>query len=84
MAAVAEHKGIRVEKLAARVLRQSDGSPTWRTHFLIQIDLGQGLSQRERVILYNSARSCEVYQLLTGEKTFEYELLEAGDPDSSK
>ena len=47
--------------------------------FLIQIDLGQGLTQRERTILYNSARRCEVYQLLTGGKAFEYELPEAGD-----
>jgi len=82
MAAVAEHKGIRVEKLAARILRQSASGPTWRTHFLIQIDLGNGLTQRERTILYNSARRCEVYQLLTGEVTFTYELSQAGNPGS--
>ena len=83
MAAVAENKGITPEKLEARIARQTPTGSTSRTHFLIQIDLGQGLSQRERVILYNSARRCEVYQLLTGEKTFEYELLEASDPVGS-
>jgi len=31
-------------------------------------------SARERVILFNSARRCEVYKLLTGELRFEYRL----------
>jgi len=74
MAAVAENKGITPEKLVAHITRQTPAGSISRTHFSIQIDLGQGLTQRERVILYNSARRCEVYQLLTGEKTFEYEL----------
>lgn len=76
MAAVAAHKGIKPEKLEVRVTRQSQPGLTWRTHFRIQIDLGQGLTRRERTILYNSARRCEVYQLLMGERTFEYELLQ--------
>lgn len=75
MAAVAAHKGIKPEKLEARVTRQSQPGPTWRTHFRVQIALGEGLTQRERTILYNSARRCEVYQLLMGERSFEYELL---------
>jgi uncharacterized OsmC-like protein len=83
MAAVAENKGVTPEKLGVYITRQILADSIPRTHFLIKIDLGQGLSQRERVILYNSARRCEVYQLLTGEKTFEYELLEAGDPVGS-
>ena len=83
MAAVAENKGITPEKLEARIARQTPTGSTSRTHFLIHIDLGQGLTQRERVILYNSARRCEVYQLLTGEMTFEYELLEVDGPAAS-
>jgi len=62
--------------------RPDEGSPS-HTHFTIHIDLGKGLTHRERVILYNSARRCEVYQLLTGEMTFEYELLEVDGPTDS-
>jgi len=62
--------------------RPDEGSPS-HTHFTIHIDLGRGLTHRERVILYNSARRCEVYQLLTGEMTFEYELLEVDGPADS-
>jgi uncharacterized OsmC-like protein len=50
-----------------------EGSP-WRTSFDVQIDLGTGLTKRERVLLFNSARRCEVYKLLTGELHFEYKL----------
>ena len=39
------------------------------------IDLGRGLTKRERTILFNSARLCEVTKLLGGEKKFEYELV---------
>lgn len=40
----------------------------------MQLDLGTGLTKRERVLLFNSARRCEVYKLLTGELQFEYKL----------
>ena len=50
----------------------------WQTTFIIRLDLGQGLTQRERVILFNSARNCEVYKLLTGAIHFEYGWLDGG------
>ena len=46
----------------------------WRTQFEVQIDLGEGLTQREQIILFNSARRCEVNKLLNGEMTFDYQL----------
>jgi hypothetical protein len=52
-----------------------EGSP-WRTRFVVHVDLGLGLTRREQTILFNSARRCEVHQLLTGEMTFEYQLSE--------
>jgi hypothetical protein len=59
-----------------RVTRETaEGSP-WRTRFVVRVDLGQGLTRREQAILFNSARRCEVHQLLTGETTFEYQLSE--------
>ena len=43
------------------------------------MDLGEGLSRRERIILFNSARRCEVNKLLNGEMTFDYQLQTSGD-----
>ncbi len=48
----------------------------WQTSFVIRLDLGQGLTRRERAILFNSSRRCEVNKLLTGEMRFGYDLLE--------
>ena len=54
-----------------------EGQP-WQTRFEVQVDLGEGLTRRERIILFNSARRCEVNQLLIGEMTFDY-LLQVPD-----
>jgi hypothetical protein len=40
------------------------------------VDLGPGLSRREQIILFNSARHCEVHKLLDGEIEVAYELVE--------
>jgi hypothetical protein len=36
--------------------------------------LGAGLDRRGRIILFNSARLCEVHKLLSGEMSFNYDL----------
>lgn len=76
MAAVADHKGIRAEKLEARVERHSVEATTWRTAFTVHVDVGAGLTPRERKILYNAARYCEVHKLLAGELSFMYQQVE--------
>lgn len=77
MAAVAAHKNIPVEKLEARIATTvEEGYTTWQSHFKVQIDLGAGLGRRERIILFNSARHCEVHKLLSGEISFDYGLNE--------
>ena len=72
MAAVADHKGIKPHKLAVRVARTTTTGYSWSTSFTIQIDVGDGLTDRERTILYNAARNCEVGKLLSGELRFDY------------
>jgi hypothetical protein len=37
------------------------------------VDLGEGLTRRERTILLNAARRCEVHKLLSGQFAFDYE-----------
>ena len=74
MAAVAAHKGISPQTLGVQVHRQTVEGAPWQTTFAIELDLGTGLTRREKAILYNSARRCEVHKLLTGEMDFEYRL----------
>jgi uncharacterized OsmC-like protein len=75
MAAVAASKDIVVEKLEACVVTTvNENQAAWQSHFEVQVDLGSGLGKRERVILFNSARHCEVHRLLSGEISFNYQL----------
>jgi uncharacterized OsmC-like protein len=74
MAAVAAHKGIEPKTLDVQILRQTVEETPWQTEFAIRLDLGEGLSHRERAILFNSARRCEVHKLLNGRMTFDYRL----------
>ena len=75
MSAVAENKGIELGEVVVEIdphIVEERSAMT--THFSTHIDLGPGLSRRERVILYNSARRCEVHKLLSGEVTFDFDL----------
>jgi uncharacterized OsmC-like protein len=47
-----------------------------QTRFVIEIELDGDFDQREKVILFNSARKCDVSKLLTGEIKFKYQLIE--------
>jgi hypothetical protein len=58
------------------IQRETEEGRPWQTRFDVQIDLGEGLARRERIILFNSARRCEVNKLLTGQMTFDYQLTE--------
>jgi hypothetical protein len=54
--------------------RQTNEGTTWQTAFSVHVDLGVGLTRREQIILFNSARHCEVHKLLDGEINVKYEL----------
>lgn len=76
MAAVAANKGIALNKLEARVETRIDESGRQqKTTFVTTIDLGSGLTDRERKILFNSARHCEVHKLLRGTIEFRETLV---------
>jgi len=76
LAAVAADKGISPQTIDVQIQRHTEAGRPWRTRFSVRIDLGQGLTRRERIILYNSARHCEVNKLLTGDLSFQYTLAE--------
>jgi uncharacterized OsmC-like protein len=78
MSAVAENKGIEMGEVVVEIdPRIVEERGAMVTHFSTRIDLGPGLSRRERVILYNSARRCEVHKLLSGDISFDFELADA-------
>jgi hypothetical protein len=75
MAAVADHKGISLQRLAASVEGQTEFiGRRATTRFVSKLDLGKGLTPREQRILFNSARQCEVHKMLSGEIVFEEHL----------
>ena len=80
VAAVAAHKDITVERIEATIDRRTEESRPWQTAFVVRVDLGEDLTRRERAILFNAARGCEVHKLLDGEISFEY-ALEGGRDD---
>lgn len=75
MAAVAVHKGITLDKLEVQIeTRVGEADGRQRTTFVAEVDLGSGLNERQRRILFNSARYCEVHKLLEGSIQFEETL----------
>ena len=74
VAAVAAHKAIEVQRIDVQIRRRSVEGRSWQTSFEIDVDLGAGLGRRERVLLFNAARHCEVHKLLGGEMSFDYHL----------
>jgi uncharacterized OsmC-like protein len=80
IAAVAAHKEIRLDKLTVEVQSRTELSGRQsQTRFTSRLELGDGLTARERTILFNSARLCEVHKMLRGEVIFEEHLAGGGD-----
>lgn len=72
ISAVAENKGIAVKRIVVDVEpRIVEGRDGMRTTFATRVDLGDGLTNRERTILFNSAARCEVHKLLSGTIAFD-------------
>ena len=77
MAAVAANKGIALGRLAVSVESSTElADRSAATHFFSRVELDKGLTARERRILFNSARLCEVHKMLRGTITFEEDLVE--------
>jgi hypothetical protein len=74
IAAVAAHKGIAPQRIGVQIHRHTVEAVSWQSRFSIEIDLGPGLTRRERALLFNSARRCEVHKLLEGGLAFDYQL----------
>ena len=83
MAAVADNKKIKLTTADVRIGYQIQPGQTWFTSFDIQVALCSGLTRRERTILFNSTRHCEVSKILGGEKKLDYELIPDKVSDAS-
>lgn len=46
------------------------------TQFKIEIVLDGEFDKREKIILFNSARNCDVSKILAGKINFQYQLME--------
>lgn len=76
VSAVAEHKGITLAGIKVRVSRKTKSEDEIRSSFFVEIELPRELDEREKVLLFNSARRCDVTKILAGEMDFSYKLIE--------
>jgi uncharacterized OsmC-like protein len=76
ISAVAEHKQIKLAGINVRIFRDVSDSKEVDTRFLIEANLRGNLTKREKILLFNSARNCDVSKLLSGNIMFQYELKE--------
>ena len=79
MAAVADNKNIKLKNAEIQIGHHISGNKPSITEFQIAVKLENGLTRRERTILFNSARACEMHKMLAGQFKFDYQLL----PDES-
>ena len=70
--AVATHKGIVLTDCEVRLDYRTDGNG--RTEFQVDLQLGADLSARERKILFQSAKLCEVGKLLKSDVAIDYRV----------
>lgn len=73
LSAVADNKNITMQQLEVQVDCITKNGTSSSTHFKVRIDAGDGLTHRERAILFNAARTCEVGKILSGPIDIEYE-----------
>ena len=74
MAAVAAHKNISSDGIGVQIDCRTRKRRPASAVFEVQVELSPGLTRRERTILYNSARACDVSNMLTGDINFTYIL----------
>ena len=72
LSAVAEAKQMALEYLSVHIDQDVSENRPVHTRYTVRIDMGKGLSVRERAILFNSARSCHVHKMLAGQVSFDF------------
>ena len=66
-----------------RINRITDDNISILTSFNVFIRLDGDFTDREKILLFNSARKCEVNKLLNGDFDFNYRLIE-GDSNQKQ
>ncbi|RPH50877.1 MAG: hypothetical protein EHM85_08820 [Desulfobacteraceae bacterium] len=74
LAAVAAHKKIKLETIQVHVRCGSTALDNRTNAFSVDIDIDGHLTERERKILFNSSRSCEIGKMLRGQTEISYQL----------
>lgn len=77
LSAVAENKQIALDSLAVNVHRSTEDFENMSTIFSVDVQLPTDLSDREKVLLFNAARKCDVKKIFEGEMQIQYQLIES-------
>ena len=76
ISAVAENKKIPLSNFSVKIDRISSTGNEPHTLFSVKIDIPSGLNERERIILFNAAKKCDVTKILNGKIDFSYQLID--------
>jgi uncharacterized OsmC-like protein len=63
-------------KTEVHIERKTTTNEPGLTLFEIEIVLDGEFNKREKIILFNSARNCDVSKILAGKINFQYQLME--------
>jgi uncharacterized OsmC-like protein len=74
ISAVAENKKINLDDLEVQIAKISRRNIQIEICFEIDIMIAGALTKREKILLFNSARKCDVGELLSGKFEFDYRL----------
>lgn len=78
ISAVADNKKIKLDGLEIAISRNSNHNDQAGSLFKIEIEIDGNLTTREKILLFNSARKCDVSKLLSKKSDFEYHLVDGG------
>ena len=74
ISAVADNKKIKLDGLEITISRNSIKKDQAGSSFRVEVKIDSDLTKREKILLINSARKCDVSKLLSGKSEFEYHL----------
>lgn len=63
-----------MDEIEVRVGRETHNNEENLSVFSVEIELPANLDDREKILLFNSARKCDVTKILKGEFQFQYQL----------
>ena len=80
---MAENKHIKLGNLGARIQCNTGFLDKKATVFRVEIETNVNFTEREKKILFNSAKSCEISKILKSDIEIDYRLISGRNSDTT-